>query len=125
MDIRKGLKHWRLNVVVLYDDNKLATLYREMILRMLEDLASVYALDFAISLGHQEHVLIDYDPQSKRTAVADLVYFRSNKGSRVDRKKLRSEVVCMLGKSTFSTWEGIEVFPQTYKALSGFPFPMN
>ena len=125
MRIKNNSKHWRLNVVILYYEEQLVEIYRSFLLGMLRDLASIYRIDYAISEDHPFPSSHDLLPQAKHKSKADLIYFRSNENSRVDRKKLRSVVDCIFDKPVSPAFYRVEVFHQIYRVLPQYPFPKN
>ena len=118
-------KNWQINVVVDYYDLKKANSYRFNLLELLKQLASVYRLDYAISVDHQFSVDTDSDEQFSGKDIVDLVYFRSNENSRIEKKDFRATIDCIFRKVPSIFYEGVDVFPQLYKVLKDFPFPTD
>jgi hypothetical protein len=119
------IRHWRLNILVIYYGQLNANCYRVDILALLRHLASIYKLDYAISEAHQFPSESGLTGQDDDTSIVDLAYFRSNENSRVDKKEFRSVIDCMFGKVPSPFFEGVEICTQLYKALAEYPFPSD
>lgn len=118
-------KRWQLNIVVDYYEPENSKLYRFNILELLKHLASIYKLDYAISVDHQFSNEENSSEQSDKKYIGDLIYFRSNEYTRIERKDLRETIDCMFRKVPSSFYEGVDVGTQLYKALKEFPFPTD
>lgn len=118
-------KNWQINVVVDYYDLKKANSYRFNLLELLKQLASVYRLDYAISVDYQFSVDTDSDEQFSGKDIVDLVYFRSNENSRIEKKDFRATIDCIFRKVPSIFYEGVDVGTQLYKVLKDFPFPTD
>ena len=119
------IKRWQLNVIVDYFEQTNANSYRFNILELLKHLASIYSLDYAISVEHQFSSSTDSTEQSDDKYIFDLVYLRSNENSRIERKELRATIDCMFRRVPSQFFEGVDVGTQLYKALKDFPFPTD
>lgn len=121
----KSIKRWRLNVVVSYNEPQLVNNYRTDILNLLKHLASIYRLDYAISEEHPFPAFSDSYDHTEHKIIADLIYFRSNDNSRVDKKKLKHLIGYMFDAVPSLFFEGVDIFSQLYKALPEYPFPKD
>jgi hypothetical protein len=119
------IKRWQLNVIVEYFAQTNANSYRFNILELLKHLASIYRLDYAISVEHQYSSNPDSYKQPDEKYIFDLVYFRSNENSRIEKKELRTTIDCMFRTVPSLFSEGVDVGTQLYKALKDFPFPTD
>lgn len=119
------IKRWQLNMVVDYYGEETAKLYRFNILELLKHIAAIYRLDYAISVNHEFSGDNDSTEQSDDKFFGDLIYFRSNEYTRIERKDLRQTIDSMFCKVPSVFYEGVDVFTQLYKALKDFPFPAN
>lgn len=119
------IKRWRLNVGIDYCSTEKANSYRFNILELMKHLASIYGLDYALSVDH--HISDDAGSveQPGHKYIVDLVYFRSNEYTRIQKKDFRASIDCMFRKVPSTYFEGVEVWPQLYKALNDFPFPQE
>lgn len=116
--MKKSKKIWRINVFVIYYREQYVNLYRFNLLEVFKNLASIYRLDYAFD--------IDYFGQSSNNeseAIDDLIYFKSNMNTRVEKKELHTIINCMFKNVPSAFWEGVEVGIQLYKSLKDFPFP--
>lgn len=116
-------KNWKLNVIISYDGQKTANSYRHDIIEIFKHFASIYQLDYAISIEHpffSEDYSNDINTENFK---ADLLYFRSNTNSRIDRKKLNSVIDSIFSSKSSPLILGVEVFRQLYKKLPEYPFP--
>jgi len=119
------IKHWQLNIIVYYNTPETTKLNRYNIVELLKHLASIYRLDYAISV---EHHFSDVDNSSEESAdkfIYDLIYFRSNEYTRIERKVLRRVIDCTFREVPSEFYEGVEVGTQLYRALKDFPFPTD
>ena len=121
----KRKKNWQINVVIDYYDLEKANSYRFNILELLKQLASVYRLDYAISIDYQFSVDADLAEQFSGKDIVDIVYFRSNENSRIEKKDFRTTIDCIFRKVPSIFHEGVDVWTQQYKALKNFPFPTD
>ena len=117
------IKRWQLNVFVDYYGQKTVTSYRFTILELLKHLASIYRLDYAISVDHQFSFGSDSSEQLDDKDIIDLIYFRSNEYTRIERKDFRETIDSTFRKVPSMFYEGVDVGTQLYKALKDFPFP--
>ncbi len=118
-------KNWQINVLVYYHDLDIANSYRFNILELLKQLASVYRLDYSISVDHQFAYDFDLEEQFVGKDIVDLVYFRSNENSRIEKKDFRATIDCIFRKVPSILFEGVDVGTQLYKVLKDYPFPTD
>ncbi len=116
------IKRWRLNILVIYYDQKRANNYRFNILQLLKNLSSIYRLDYAISEAHQ---FLNLNEQTNDDNIADLVYFRSNEYSRLEVKELRLVISNIFRRVPSPFEEGVEICTQLNKVLPAYPFPKD
>ena len=119
------MKNWQINILVDYYDLNKANSYRFNILELLKRLASIYRLDYSISVDHQFSCEFDSDEQFVGKDIVDLVYFRSNENSRIEKKDFRDTIDCIFRKVPSMFYEGVDVGAQLYKALKDYPFPAD
>lgn len=113
---KKSKKIWRINVFVIYYQEQCVQLYRFNILEVLKNLASIYRLDYAID--------VNYHPSTDDSdSTDDLIYFRSNSSTRIEKKEFYSIINGMFKNVPSVFYEGVEVGTQLYKSLNDFPFP--
>jgi len=115
-------RKWRVNLVVSYNDSKIAEINRNSVLEFLKNLSSIYKLDFAISENHQ----FKYDKEFEnefREMESDIFYFRSNKNSRINSKELRTTINSLFPYSFAPYYDRVEIFTQLTKVLKEYPFP--
>ncbi|MEZ5106814.1 MAG: hypothetical protein R2757_20080 [Draconibacterium sp.] len=118
-------KRWQLNVFVCYYGQENAKSYRFNILELLKHLASIYRLDYSITVDHQTSSDTDSSGQSDDTCIYDLIYFRSNENSRLEKKYFRETIDCTFRKVPSAFFEGVDIWTQLYKDLKNFPFPTD
>jgi len=118
-------KRWQLNVILEYYGQMNANSYRFNILELLKHLASIYRLDYAISVEHLFSTDIELSGQSDDKFIYDLIYFRSNENSRIEKKELRDAIDCLFRRVPSPFFEGVAVMTQRYKVLKEYPFPTD
>ncbi|MCT4646860.1 MAG: hypothetical protein N4A74_17860 [Carboxylicivirga sp.] len=119
------IKPWRLNVFVDYYDQQTANSYRFNTLELFKHLASIYKIDYSISIEHQFSIDNDSSEKTENKIICDLIYFRSNKYSRIERKDLRAAIDNMFKTVPSPFIEGVDIDTQLYKMLKKFPFPTD
>ena len=116
-------KIWRQNISIIYFEGTNPDSYRDFILGLLKNLATLYRLDYAITLDYPFAAEVDSFGKNDHKDKSDLAYYRSNEHSQVSKKEFRSIVDCMFCKAPSWFSEGVEIWPQLYKFLKDFPFP--
>ncbi len=119
------IKRWQLNVFVDYYRQENVNSYRFNILELLKHLASIYKLDYAISVDHPFPFDDNLSNQLVNKDIIDLIYFRSNKNTRIERKEFRKAIDSMFRKVPSIFYEGVDIGTQLYKVLKEFPFPTD
>ncbi|MFA5296655.1 MAG: hypothetical protein WC389_00425 [Lutibacter sp.] len=118
----KQKKQWRINLIISYCGENSAEINRSNIIEFLNNLSSIYKLDYTISINHP----FKYDKESfnqLREIESDIYYFRSNKNSLIDPKELRMTINSLFSYKTYSYYEGVEFYTQLYRVLREYPFP--
>jgi len=119
------IKKWRLNIFAIYFGDEMVNSYRFYILELLKNLASIYKLDYSISIDHKfpsvDNTLKDIDYKS----TCDLIYIRSNEYSRIKRKEFRKAIDSVFCKVPSPFYGGVDIGTQLYKALKEYPFPKD
>ncbi|HET6558030.1 MAG TPA: hypothetical protein VFG54_11995 [Prolixibacteraceae bacterium] len=116
---------WRLNLVVSYFDQYKVDHYRFDILQILKHLSSIYRLDYVISVELLFPSVTDLTEPYFHESTADLIYFRSNKNSVIGVKEFRKIIGDIFRTGAWSSYGGVDIFIQVYKALKQYPFPSN
>jgi len=115
-------RKWRINLVVSYNNSKIAEINRNSVLEFLKNLSSIYKLDYAISENHQ----FKYDKEFEnefREMESDIFYFRSNANTKINAKELRTTINSLFPYSFEPYFDGVEFFTQLTKVLKQYPFP--
>lgn len=124
--MRKSIIKWRVNYVVVHQNGYSANVYRKQVLEILQNIARIREIDYAVSVDHQfSDVQPRDDDKLLKDAVFDLVYFRSSMNTKISGADFRKMIDMIfeehrfleLGKHPF------EVFSQLQKNLNEFPFP--
>jgi len=120
---KSGTKRkWRINLIVSYNNSKIAEINRKSVLEFLKNLSSIYKLDYAISENHQ----FKYDKEFEnefREMESDIFYFRSNTNTQINTKELRTTINSLFPYSFAPYYDGVEFFTQLTKVLKEYPFP--
>ncbi len=115
---------WRINVVVSYFDVSCVKPYRGILIKLLKDLASIYKLDYSVADDYQD-LVSEEEESSEEKFIYDIIYFRSNKYTRIEKKEFQSVINCMFKSVPSVFFEGVEIDTQLYKFLKFYPFPTN
>jgi len=115
-------RKWRINLIVSYNNSKIAKINRNGVLEFLKNLSSIYKIDYAISENHQ----FKYDKKIEnefRKKESDIFYFRSNTNTRINAKELRTTINSLFSYPFAPYYYGVEFFTQLTKVLKEYPFP--
>ncbi|MET2985177.1 hypothetical protein [Aureibaculum conchae] len=117
-------RKWRINLVVSYQNQKIAEINRNSVSGFLKNLSSIYKLDYAISENHQFNYDKEFEIEHSKTK-CDIFYFRSNKNTRINVKELRTTINSLFPYTYGAYYDRVEFFTQMTKALKKFPFPKD
>lgn len=119
-------KTWRINVILTYFGEDIAYLHRYNLIELLKHLAAIYSLDYAIAIEYEAPIDEDWEDMEDLeddVHIFDLIYFRANKNTRIEKKEFRKIIDCMFDKVPSMFHDGAYVSAQLYSALNEFPFP--
>ncbi|PKP44875.1 MAG: hypothetical protein CVT95_10380 [Bacteroidetes bacterium HGW-Bacteroidetes-12] len=115
-------RKWRINLVVSYNNQKIAEINRNNVSEFLKNLSSIYKLDYAISENHKFNYDKEFEIEHSKTE-CDIFYFRSNKNTRIKAKELRTTINSLFPYTYGAYYDGVEFFTQMTKALKEYPLP--
>lgn len=125
---KKSFRKWKLNYVIQYIDESSANRYRPLVLGVLESVAALRRIDYAIEEEYPfQSVSSEYQDIQPLDTCSDLVHFRSSKDSLTSIKEFRKLMELLFdGHSVYGLYEKgmpFSAYPQTLDGLSKFPFP--
>jgi hypothetical protein len=121
--MKKNSRNWRINVVIDYSDLSVVSANRHVIISLLSNIACLYKLDFSIVYDPQGASVSDSVKQETHKFLFDMIYFRSNKYSRIESKGFRRAFQAVFDYVPAMGYEGVEAFLQLSKVLPEYPFP--
>lgn len=112
-----------MNIDITYFDEKSRNSFQPLVHGLLTNLASMYKLDYAVAVSFQYPFGVDSSELPLGKDTFDLLYFRSNEYTRIEKKDFRFVIDCMFDKVPSQLFEGVDIDTQLYKHLKLFPFP--
>lgn len=117
-------KKWRVNVFISYmHETANPNTYGLAIHSILEHLAWLYELDYAIDCDYQfDSDEEPHEEELNKKVVIDIFYFRTTEYTRISAKEFRQLIGHVFDRSRLFS-EGVEVGTIFQKLLGRYPFP--
>lgn len=119
-----SIKPWRVNYAVTYQNSSCVVAYRKSVLEILQNVALLRGIDYAVELDHQFfYERVDGVYKDLREYVSDILYFRSSQRSEISVQEFRKLIHHIFDNYQIVGLHPFEVTPLPQKDLSKYPFP--